>query len=148
MKQQIAGVQLTPLNQFFGENGDVYHGLKKTDCSFSGFGEAYFSTVNHGVAKGWKKHTKMISNLVVPIGAIRFVLYDNRPASETKGSIMEITLSLENYMRLTIPVGIWLAFQGVGEDMNMLLNISSITHDPQECLNLEIENGQIPFNNW
>lgn len=148
MIQQIEGVVLSPLKQYFGDKGNVYHGLKKTDSSYSNFGEAYFSTIEYGSVKGWKKHTKMISNLIVPIGAIRFVLYDDRPDSQTKGKIMDTILSLNNYMRLTIPANVWLAFQGVGEGTNMLLNISNITHDPEECINLNIGNIQIPFNSW
>jgi dTDP-4-dehydrorhamnose 3,5-epimerase len=148
MMEQIEGVELTPLKQFIGNKGNVYHGLKKTDSSFSDFGEAYFSTVENGAVKGWKKHTIMVSNLIVPLGAVRFVLYDDRPDSLTRGHIMDVTLSLDNYMRLTIPVNIWMAFQGVGKSTNMLLNISSITHNPQECLNREIGDSQIPFNQW
>lgn len=148
MTNAIEGVVLTPLKKFNNEQGSVYHALKKTEENYAGFGEAYFSTVKHGVVKGWKKHTIMLSNLIVPVGEIRFVLFDDRPQSKTKGNIMDVTLSIENYYRLSIPVNIWLAFQGIGKSTNLLLNISSITHDPNECKNLPIENTTIPFNQW
>ena len=51
------GVVLTPLKQIKHPLGDLYHAMKKSDKDFSGFGEAYFSTVNQGCVKGWKKHT-------------------------------------------------------------------------------------------
>ena len=74
----------------------------------------------------------MTLNLIVPVGKIRFVLFDKRKNSSTIEQFAEITLSLENYKRLTIPPGIWLAFMGVGENQNLLLNIASIEHNPEE----------------
>ena len=141
----IEGVQLTPLRIIPGELGDVYHALKEKEESFEGFGEAYFSTVNGYAAKGWKKHRKMVLNLIVPVGAIRFVLYDDRPESRTYRTFQECTLSKENYQRLTVVPGIWMAFQGRTDGLNMLLNIASIPHDPYESENLPIPNETIPF---
>lgn len=141
----IEGVILTPLRVIRGESGNVMHALKAHEESFHGFGEAYFSTVNPRVVKGWKKHRKMILNLVVPVGAIKFVLYDDRPESLSFQTMQEIILSTDNYQRLTVPPGIWMAFQGYGENTNMLLNIASIPHDPLEAENLPSQNDTIPY---
>jgi dTDP-4-dehydrorhamnose 3,5-epimerase len=144
----ITDILLTPLRIIHGESGDVMHGLKEQEDSFSGFGEAYFSTVRHGAVKGWKKHQRMILNLMVPAGAIRFVLYDSRQNSQSFESIQELVLSRENYQRLTVPAGIWMAFQGIGEGENILLNIASIPHDPAEADNLPVKNEIIPFSGF
>src|ERR1700676_1762471 len=144
----IVDFLLTPLRIIPGVSGEVMHALKQEEGSFQGFGEAYFSTVNNGALKGWKKHQKMILNLVVPMGTIRFVLYDGRSDSKSFRTIQELTLSRENYQRLTVPAGIWMAFQGIGEGENMLLNIASIPHDPSEADNLPIHNDQIPYNGF
>ena len=144
----IVDVLITPLRIIPGDFGEVMHALKQHEGSFQGFGEAYFSTVNNGAVKGWKKHQRMILNLVVPLGTIRFVLYDGRPGSKSFQSFQELTLSRENYQRLTVPAGIWMAFQGIGEGENMLLNIASIPHDPTEADNLPIHNDQIPYNGF
>ncbi len=128
----IDGVFLTPLSIITGENGDVLHAIKVTDPSFAGFGEAYFSTINKGAVKAWKRHRKMMLNLAVPIGEIRFVIYDDRQNSRTCGKFSEITLSRSNYQRLTVPPMIWMGFKGIGEGLNMLLNVSNIPHDPDE----------------
>lgn len=142
---EIDGVTLTPLRIIGGDKGQVLHGLKASENQFAGFGEAYFSTVLEDDVKGWKRHKVMISNLIVPSGEIRFVLFDDRPSSNTQGCFQEVLLSKNNYQRLTIPPGIWMAFQGVGENESMLLNISSIEHDPTECENLPIENNTIDY---
>ncbi|MCZ7401432.1 MAG: dTDP-4-dehydrorhamnose 3,5-epimerase family protein [Candidatus Methanoperedens sp.] len=128
----IDGVILTPLRIIPGENGDVLHAIKVTEPSFSGFGEAYFSTVNKGSVKAWKRHRKMTLNLVVPVGEIKFVIYDDRPESSTCGKISEIVLSHSNYQRLTVPPMTWMGFKGLGKGLNMLLNIANIPHDPDE----------------
>lgn len=137
-----AGVRLTPLRIIPGESGDVLHGLKASDSEYVSFGEAYFSTVKQGSRKGWKKHTRMTLNLVVPVGEIGFVLFDDR---EKKPAFFEVALSRKNYQRLTVPPGIWMAFYGIGEEENMLLNIASIPHDPKEAETLPLENDHIPY---
>ena len=127
------GVVLTPLKQIFNPKGDIYHALKKSDQGFSDFGEAYFSTVHKNDKKGWKKHTQMVLNLVVPLGEIEFILYDAK-----KQEFLSVKLSKMNYQRLTVPCGIWMAFRGMGEN-NMLLNIASIEHDPNEAETVSID---------
>ncbi|MFC1595700.1 dTDP-4-dehydrorhamnose 3,5-epimerase family protein [Candidatus Margulisiibacteriota bacterium] len=145
MQTNIEGVKLTPLKIIPNELGDILHAMKKDDEGYAGFGEAYFSTVKNGVIKGWKKHYHMTLNLVVPIGLVKFVAYDPRPESPTKGIVFEEDLSPENYKRLTIPPGVWLSFQGQGPDLNMLLNLASIKHDPTEADNLPVGTEEIPY---
>lgn len=138
MQINIEGVILTPLKRIKQPKGDVYHALKSIDEGFFGFGEAYFSTVNRGAIKGWKKHKAMTMNLIVPVGSVRFVLYDAREECSSNGQFMEITLSPDNYFRLTVPPDVWMAFQGTGSPLNLLLNIADITHDPAESYNISL----------
>ena len=44
----IEGVIVTPLKTIFHPKGDIYHGIKKDDNGYLGFGEAYFSTIKYG----------------------------------------------------------------------------------------------------
>lgn len=131
----LEGVSLTPLNEIFNEKGNIFHALKATDETFVSFGEAYFSNVNYGVIKGWKKHTRMFLNLVVPLGTIKFVLFDDRELSTTFGQFQEVEIGESNYQRLFVPPGVFVSFQGIGLNRNMLLNIASIPHDPMESVN-------------
>lgn len=142
---EIEGVLLTPLKIIEGTDGNVLHALKKQENAFSNFGEAYFSTVRFLAVKGWKRHREMTLNVVVPVGAIKFVLYDGRKDSSTYKEIQEVELSIKNYQRLTVPPGIWMAFTGRSEGLNMLLNIASIPHEPLEAENLPISNDIIPY---
>lgn len=126
------GITLSAAKQILNPKGDVLHAIKKSDVGYDGFGEAYFSTVHTGVVKGWKKHMRMTLNLIVPCGAIEFVCYDGR-------DFQQIVLSQENYQRLTIKPGIWVAFRGIGKGVNLLLNVANIEHDPEESENCSLE---------
>jgi len=129
----IEGVIITPLKVIETKGGDILHGMKKSDYGYDGFGEAYFSLIDTSEIKGWKRHKKMVLNLIVSVGVIRFVIYDDRQGSSSYGDLQEVTLSKDsNYCRLTIPPMVWVAFQGVGKNANMLLNIASIEHSPNE----------------
>ena len=129
----IEGVMITPLKVIHVPEGNVFHAMKASDPGFVDFGEAYFSTVNSGVVKPWKRHSKMTLNLVVISGLIRFVVHDDRSHSTTLGTTSEYILGLpNNYSRLTIAPGLWMSFQGYGKGASMLLNLADIPHDPAE----------------
>jgi dTDP-4-dehydrorhamnose 3,5-epimerase len=130
---------LTKLSIFQQLEGCVMHGLKCSDKSFAGFGEAYFSTVNNGFIKGWKLHQEMTLNLVVPCGEIRFVIHDGIQHKTYIDPIFDEVLGDNNYSRLTIPPGYWVAFEGIGTNTNILMNLANIEHDPNESINKNLD---------
>ena len=130
-KITIDGVNLTTLEIITNKQGSIFQGLKKSDSDFERFGEAYFSTVEKNFIKGWNKHKKMTINLLVCFGKVKFVVYDDRDYSKSKGSFFSCILSPASYMRLKISEGLWFAFKGIS-DYNMILNIASLEHSPNE----------------
>ena len=74
----IDGVIHTPLSVFPGEKGSVLRAMRKDEDGYNGFGEAYFSEIEPKKIKAWKRHREMTLNLVVPIGEIKFILFDDR----------------------------------------------------------------------
>ncbi|WP_321491593.1 dTDP-4-dehydrorhamnose 3,5-epimerase [uncultured Desulfobacter sp.] len=135
----MPGVLLTPLNRIRVDKGDILHAAKVSDPGIKAFGEAYFSIIRSGEIKAWKRHRDATLNLIVPVGEIRFVLYDDRLCSAKQGETFSVILSLENYYRLTVPPMLWMGFQGVGPESNMLLNIADIPHDPDEADRLDVD---------
>ena len=130
----IDGVLLTPLKVINVPGGDVLHGMKCSDSGYLGFGEAYFSEVEPGAVKAWKRHKKMTLNLVVPMGAVRFIIFDDRQNSKSNGKYQEVILSRNNnYSRLTVPPLVWMGFQGIDDKTSMLLNIADVEHVPEEA---------------
>tara|TARA_B100000780_G_scaffold205962_1_gene146412 strand:- start:4705 stop:5142 length:438 start_codon:yes stop_codon:yes gene_type:complete len=127
----IKDVNLTPLRIINVPGGDVMHALKSSEVGFINFGEAYFSNIQFGVIKAWKRHRQMQLNLIIPIGRVKFVLFDDRNGVENS-VFQEVILSPENYLRLTIPPLIWVGFQGLAKENSTLLNIASIEHSDEE----------------
>lgn len=146
MGKMIQGVTLTPLKIISGELGSVMHALKKSEDTFASFGEVYFSLIKEGARKGWKKHREMVLNIVVPHGKIRFIIYDDRADSFSYQQYSILALSpTQNYQRLTIQPGLWVAFEGLFKGESMLLNISSIEHDPSEAETCSIDSDIIKY---
>lgn len=123
----LAGVTVTPLARIETAGGDVLHAMKQSDAGFAGFGEAYFSWVNAGAVKAWKRHTRMTMNLVVPLGQVRFVF-----CLEGGREFRVEEIGTDRYARITVPAGIWFGFQGLAEPRSLVLNLASIPHDAHE----------------
>ncbi len=121
-------IKVTKLKRIEIQGGDVLHGIKNSDDTFHGFGEAYFSYINPKEIKAWKLHTQMTMNLIVPSGNVRFIFYEHSISSFKEEIIGDI-----NYSRLTVPPGIWFGFQGLEYKFSSLVfNLSNIRHDPNE----------------
>ena len=141
----INGVCFYPIKPIITTGGKVMHAIKGIDKDLPAFGECYFSTARNKDPKAWKKHNRMICNLFIPKGAVKFVFYDDRSDSKDHGKIVELTVSENNYGRLVINPGIWFGFSGISEDESIVLNVASILHDPNESIRLEPGTKIIPF---
>jgi len=119
-------IRVTPLKRIITPGGDVMHAMKRSDAGYVAFGEAYFSWVEAGAVKAWKRHQRMTLNLVVPVGLVRFA-FTLGPHSRRH----EAELGERQYARLTVPPGIWFGFQGVDQS-SLVLNLADIEHDPTE----------------
>ena len=141
----IDGVIITPLNQIHDERGKVMHMLKNSDSHFSSFGEIYFSCIYPEAIKAWHIHSKMTLNYAVPHGKIKFVLYDSREKSPTRGEIQEIFIGPDNYVLVTVPPMVWNGFKGMGSELSVVANCATIPHDPTEIDRLDPMSGEIPY---
>lgn len=130
----MKGVICTVLKRIENAKGDIFHAMKKSDHGFEDFGEAYFTSILFNERKGWKKHTQMTLNLIVPVGSVAFYVHD-----ENIGETKKIIIGEKNYQRLTISPGLWVAFEGVDKTLNLVLNIASIEHDPLEAINQSLD---------
>ena len=146
MENKIDGVTITPLNQIIDERGKVMHMLREDSNVFKRFGEIYFSCTYPGAVKAWHMHKKMTLNYAVISGVLKVVLFDDREKSSTFGNIQEIFLSPENYFLVTVPPLIWNGFKGVGKEMSIVANCSTLPHDPNEIIRKDPEDKTIPYN--
>lgn len=133
----LRDILVTPLSRIRTEGGDVLHAMKNTDNGFAKFGEAYFSEINFGEIKAWKRHVKMTLNLIVPSGSVKFVFLAMDYKKISAHRIEEI--GDERYVRITVPPGIWFGFQGLTKPRSLVLNVASEPHDPNEVERLSKE---------
>ena len=141
----IEGVKVTPLRQILDERGKIMHMMRTDSEVFKSFGEIYFSCVYPGAIKGWHIHSKMTLNYAVPHGHIKFVLYDDRADSATKGEVQELFLGPDNYCLVTVPPFVWNGFKGYGEELAIVANCTDISHDPDEIDRLDPFDPSIPY---
>lgn len=141
----IDGVKITPLKQILDERGKIMHMLRCDAENFPGFGEIYFSCVHPGAIKGWHIHKEMVLNYAVPHGNIKFVLYDDRPSSPTRGELQEVFMGPDNYCLVTVPPMVWNGFKGIGQEMAVVANCSSIPHRADEIDRLDPFDPSIPY---
>ena len=75
-------------------------------------------------------HNIMHMNLVVIHGSVRFYV---RTEECNRSEIF--VLDQNNYGCLHVRPGTWLAFEGLSDDQNIVLNVASEPHDPAEQVN-------------
>ena len=141
----IEGVMITPLRQIFDERGKVMHMLREDSPVFSRFGEIYFSCTYPGAIKAWHLHKEMTLNYAAIYGAIKCVLFDNRPSSKTWECVEEYFLSPENYFLLTVPPLIWNGWKGIGDKISIVANCATMSHDPEEIERLDPFDPSVPY---
>lgn len=129
----IDGVLVTPLEIVEVDAGNVLHAMRASSPGFTGFGEAYFSSVVFKAVKAWKRHRQMTLNLVVPHGMVRFVIIDDRSKSPSFNSYQEVLLSPNSYARLTVPPMLWVGFEGLSKGYSLVMNIANLEHDSKEA---------------
>lgn len=141
----INGVSVRELMVLENDLGGVKHMLKKQWSEFKSFGEVYFSTINPGIVKGWKKHDNTILNYTVPLGNVKVVIYDCNENSSSFGNIQEIEIGENNHVLLTIPSKVWYSFASLNNERAIICNLTSLEHSEDKHHQIELNNDQIPY---
>lgn len=144
----IDGVRLSPLKIIPDPRGNIMHMIKENTSGFAGFGEMYFTCINSGAVKAWRKHSRATMQLCVPVGLVKIVLYDDRNDSASQDVFHELILgpgSTETYQLLIVPPGVWNGFLGVDPAPSIVANCSSIPHDPEEAVRKDFDDPSIPY---
>tara|TARA_B100002019_G_C21270871_1_gene602214 strand:+ start:4130 stop:4552 length:423 start_codon:yes stop_codon:yes gene_type:complete len=114
-------IKVFELKKFKNTKGNVLRGFRKTDKYPGISAEIYFSWINKKAIKGWKLHKKMTMNLIVPVGTIKFVFYED-------SKFKEIIIGDKNYSRIYVPNNIFFAFQNLSTKKSLVVNNASIIH--------------------
>lgn len=112
---------------------------------FIRFGEVYFSLINPGVVKAWKRHKKMTQQFAVPVGKILLVLFDDRPRGLNTGMFEKISVGMpDRYFLICIPPMVWYGFKGISDAPSLIANCTDLPHDPEESEEREISDAYFP----
>lgn len=128
----MRGFKLTKLKKINLPKGNVLKFIDKKNKNFIKFGEVYFSFVNYKSIKAWKMHKKMTLNIAVPIGNVRFVLFEVKKNKISK--IEEIKIGQDDYRLLTINPKIWYGFIGISKNPSMIVSLTNMLHDENEMV--------------
>jgi len=145
-QSSIDGVLVTGLRQVVDERGAVLHHMRSDAPEFTTFGECYFSEMIPGAVKAWKCHREQTQHLAVPIGRVRFVIYDDRELSPTNGSLEVVELGRpDHYNRLRIPKGLWYGFTCLSDQPALIANCTDEPHDPTDTELRAEHDPRIPY---
>ena len=145
-QSSIDGVLVTGLRQVVDERGAVLHHMRNDAPEFTAFGECYFSEMIPGAVKAWKCHRYQTQHLAVPIGRVRFVIYDDRELSPTNGSLEVVELGRpDHYNRLRIPKGLWYGFTCLSDQPALIANCTDEPHDPTDTELRAEHDPRIPY---
>ena len=86
----------------------------------------YQASIQPGKIKGWVQHHLQTERLFVSRGLLRFVLYDDREDSPTRGTINQVYLSEHNRGLVVVPRFVWHAVQNIGSQEAFFMNMPTV----------------------
>lgn len=128
----ISGVEVKQLKFIPDERGMLMEILRADDPLFEDFGQVYLSTVYPGVVKGWHCHHVQTDFICVVKGMLKFVLYDDRPGSSTRGEVLELFAGEQNPVLIKVPPYVWHGMKGVGAEPAYMLNCPTRVYNYQQ----------------
>ena len=143
----IRGIKVKPLKVIPDERGRLFEILRRDDPLFTRFGQAYCTTVNVGVVKGWHYHKKQVDNFVCVSGMIKLVAYDGRPRSATKGLVNEFFLGVHRPLLVQIPAGVHHGFKGISHPEAVVINLPNepYHHARPDEYRVDAHQNDIPY---
>ena len=143
--EMIHDLQVVPLRRIPDERGTILHMLRADDPHFRGFGEIYFTTIYQGVVKGWHRHLDMTLNYACVNGRVKFVIFDDRGDSPTRGSLVEVFAGTDAHSLIVIPPGLWNGMKGMSAPSALVANCATHTHAAGRTTRLDPFDPSIPY---
>lgn len=157
LSSPVVGADVMELGLVPTSGGRVMHALRgdyaltphRLEDGRLAVGEIYFSEVEPGQVRAWKRHSRQTQHFCVPSGRLGLVLFDDRPDSLSRGSLARFLLGPDDlYALVRIPHGVWYGFASLGKGSALVCNVTDIPHDPAEGERLDPaspEAARFPF---
>ena len=113
------------LRRFEAPGGAVTRFVRNDEPDFLGFGEVYFTSIENGAVKAWRRHSRANLLLTVVYGEVLIVL---RGSSSASSYIMRS----DQPSRLAVAAGTWFGFSGKSPETGIICSFSDLPHDPDE----------------
>lgn len=107
----------------------------------------YEVTIRPGAVKGWILHETYDDRLLLSAGTVRWVLFDDRPGSATRGRLSELFFDRHHRSLLRIPRGVWHAVQNVDTVDSRMVNFPTAPYDYEspDKTRLPLDTDRIPY---
>jgi dTDP-4-dehydrorhamnose 3,5-epimerase len=108
---------------------------------------SYEVTIRPGAVKGWILHETYDDRLFLAAGTVKWVMYDDRPDSPTRGRLTELYFDEHHRSLLLIPRGVWHAVQNVGATDSRMVNFPTAQYDYEnpDKTRLPLDTERIPY---
>lgn len=127
--QRISGLVVKPLKRVTNERGWLLEIQRNDDPEFAGFGQAYVTATPPGIVKAWYRHRRQVDNMAAISGTLQVALFDDRVASPTRGTVIELTVGRHQPTLVQIPHGVWHGFMPVGDEDCLILHLNTHPYD-------------------
>ncbi len=107
----------------------------------------YEVTIRPGAVKGWILHETYDDRLFLAEGAVKWVMYDERPESPTRERLSELYFDQHHRSLLRIPRGVWHAVQNVGSTDSRMINFPTepYNYESPDKTRLPLDTERIPY---
>lgn len=107
----------------------------------------YQVTIRPGAVKGWILHDGYEDRLFMSLGTFKWVLWDDREGSPTRGLLNELHFDQHHRALLRIPRGVWHAVQNVGSTDCLMVNHPTQPYDYEnpDKTRLPLDTELIPY---
>ena len=123
----LDNIRVEKYNTVKNKKGIILKILSSKQSSLKFYKDLYFSFIKFNKIKGWKKHTKMTMTLIVPVGKVKFVFYN-------EDKFRTIIIGDNKYYKIIVPPNIWFAFKGISRGKNVILNLANLKHNDKEII--------------
>jgi dTDP-4-dehydrorhamnose 3,5-epimerase len=109
--------------------------------------QIYQSRLFPGALGAWSCHRRTTDRLFVNQGQLKVVLYDDREASPTKGSVMQLIAGDARPCLVVLPPGIWHGLHNVGHSDALVINCPTAAYDYEDPdhYRLPFDSDEIPY---
>ncbi len=108
---------------------------------------SYEVTIRPGAVKGWILHETYDDRLFLAAGTVKWVLYDDRDGSPTRGRLTELFFDEHHRSLLLIPRGVWHAVHNIGDTDSRMVNFPTAPYDYEnpDKTRLPLDTERIPY---